>query len=104
MADDLFEVTPPAQSVSDGGDGSGYVGFAVLLVLAAAGFTLGGLNTMYSYDTETGQIVGGDAYNYIIIATRGVGLIAAGIACAVLACTFCVLAARAQFRRRIEGF
>lgn len=52
----------------------------------AGALTLIGFYTMFTYqatasdfgDPGPGQIVGGDAYNYIIIAVRGVGFIAAG--------------------------
>lgn len=65
-----------------------------MLVLAALGFMIAGLTTMYTY-SEGGMIVGGDAYNYIIRANRGVGLIGAGIVSSVLATIVSMFALRA---------
>lgn len=47
---------------------------------------------MYRYDEFTDKIVGGDAYNYAIIATRGAGIITAGVGLGVLAVLFVGLA------------
>lgn len=48
-----------------------------------------GVFRMYIYDsTGADKIVGGDAYNYTILATRGVGLIAAGGTSAITAVLF----------------
>jgi hypothetical protein len=58
--------------------GEGYFAFVWLMLLAAAGLAGFGVYRMYAYDITTDRIVGGDAYNYTILATRGVGLIAAG--------------------------
>jgi hypothetical protein len=64
--------------------------FAGLCILGAIGFGIAGYWRMQTYDTDA-HIVGGDAYNYTIIATRGVGLACIGIICAVLACAFLLL-------------
>ncbi len=62
-----------------------------LFVVAAAVFAGAGLYTVYnnSYDS---RIVGGDAYNFIIYATRGTALVCTGIVCAVLSVTFAIFA------------
>jgi hypothetical protein len=36
------------------------------------------------------KVVGGDAYNFIIYATRGTALVCIGIVCAVLSVTFAI--------------
>lgn len=69
-------------------------GFAIFLYVVAFGLVVFGLITMFNYgdynvDTnplgsQTGHIVGGDAYNYTIIALRGAGLITAGVVVAVI--------------------
>ncbi len=46
-----------------------------------------GLNTMYEYG-DAQKIVGGDAYNYIIIANRGIGQVCVGIVSAVVGIGF----------------
>jgi len=62
---------------------------AVTFLVIAGIFTLAGLWRMYTYDSDTSssKIVGGDAYNYIIIAARGTGLICCGIVSALVAVT-----------------
>lgn len=55
-----------------------------LLCLICAGlFTLFGLVEMYEYGPAD-KVVGGDAYNFIIMASRGTGLICAGIVSALV--------------------
>ncbi len=59
----------------------------VLLYIAAGILVAIGLYTMFTYEgvsDGTGHLVEGDAYNYMIIATRGVGWIAAGIVVALM--------------------
>ncbi|WCK57681.1 hypothetical protein PP175_26970 (plasmid) [Aneurinibacillus sp. Ricciae_BoGa-3] len=63
--------------------------YVVSVILAIVGFV-----TMYRYGNydsnypslgdSTGHIVGGDAYNYMIIGVRGLGYIGAGILSAVV--------------------
>lgn len=62
---------------------------AVIFYIASIIFVINGLNTMYTYGESDsyrspGHIVGGDAYNYIIIGVRGSGLIGVGITAAVI--------------------
>ncbi len=45
--------------------------------------TILGVRQMYSYGSED-KIVGGDAYNFIILAGRGTGLICSGIVSALI--------------------
>ena len=56
-----------------------------------------GLHKMYDYDgiKDDTKIVGGDAYNYIIIATRSTAWVCAGVCSAVLSATLAVLSNRA---------
>lgn len=58
-----------------------------LLIVNAFGWAGVGLNTMYEYG-DAQKIVGGDAYNYIIIANRGIGQICVGIVSAVIGSAF----------------
>jgi hypothetical protein len=62
-----------------------------LFIIAAIVFAGKGWYTLYdnSYDA---RIVGGDAYNSIIYATRGTAVICIGIVCAVLSGTFALFA------------
>lgn len=71
---------------------------AWISILAAIGFVIAGLYRMYAY-TYDDRIVGGDAYNYTILATRGVGLICAGIIFAIIACAFILF----SIDRRLKG-
>jgi hypothetical protein len=56
---------------------------SLLFLIAAGLFTLFGLVEMYKYGPDD-KVVGGDAYNYIIMAGRGTGLICAGIVSALV--------------------
>ena len=58
----------------------------------ALGFVYYGLNLMYD-DSYSNRVVGGDAYNFIIYATRGTAYVGAGIVFAVLSTTFAVVGA-----------
>jgi len=68
-------------------DHSWYSVISILLIVAALVFAGAGWYTVYNtaYDA---RIVGGDAYNFIIYATRGTALVCVGIVCAVLSVTF----------------
>ena len=68
---------------------SWYQVISVLLIVAALVFAGVGWYTVYNkaYDA---RIVGGDAYNFIIYATRGTALVCVGIVCAVLSVTFAI--------------
>jgi hypothetical protein len=56
---------------------------SLLFLIAAGLFTLYGLVEMYKYGPDD-KVVGGDAYNYIIMAGRGTGLICAGVVSALI--------------------
>lgn len=76
---------------------------ATLYVIAAVivGF---GFLTMYHYDSsgDFGRLVGGDAYNYIIIGVRGVGWIVTGFIVAVIAsATWIVSAIRESAQKEV---
>jgi len=68
-----------------------FEGLSILSMIVAIGFTIFGVYTLYnnSYDA---RIVGGDAYNFIIYATRGTAWICVGIVCAIIGLTFAVFA------------
>ena len=57
---------------------------ACLLGIAAAGLCVKGFLVTYD-ESSSAKIVGGDAYNYIIYASRGAVWMGAGIASALLA-------------------
>lgn len=72
---------PAGEGERSGGTGAAAVFLVLGVFLVAAGFfVMFAYNEQpeYSLNPGMGQIVGGDAYNYIIIATRGVGFICAG--------------------------
>lgn len=58
---------------------------AWVALVTAVGFLIFGLYRMLVYDEYSDKIVGGDAYNYLILTERGIGFICAGIALAVIA-------------------
>jgi hypothetical protein len=62
-----------------------------LLIVASLVFAGKGWYTLYD-DSYNARVVGGDAYNFIIYATRGTALVCVGIVCAVLSVTFAVFA------------
>lgn len=62
-----------------------------LFIVAAMVFAGKGWYTLYD-NSYGARIVGGDAYNFIIYATRGTAVICVGIVCAVLSVTFAVFA------------
>jgi|GEM_PF-2680118 len=68
----------------------------VTLYIVAIGLAAFGVYTMLAYDSDegVGVLVGGDAYNYIIIAVRGVGFICTGIISALIATGIAVYDAR----------
>ena len=61
------------------------------LIVASIIFGFVGLRTLYD-DSYTARVVGGDAYNFIIYATRGTAFICAGVISAVLSVTFSIFA------------
>jgi hypothetical protein len=72
--------------------GSGYLSISWLFIAIAIGFVIWGMVRMFTYDELSDKLVGGDAYNYIVLTIRGVGLIAVGCASAALAATFAIFA------------
>lgn len=78
--------------VKDAWDGA--TAWAVVFAVASLGFALFGIVTLYG----DSHIVGGDAYNYLISSTRGVGLIGIGILLAVIACGLLLLSANDRAR------
>ena len=72
-----------------------YTFISVLLIVAAVVFAGVGWYTVYN-DTYSAKVVGGDAYNFIIYATRGTALVCVGIVCAVLSVTFSIFAHTAR--------
>jgi hypothetical protein len=70
----------PSQATS-GAVGAAWFFLVLGIALVAIGFVV-----MYQYESDgsAGKIVGGDAYNYIIIATRGVGFMVAGAVCGLV--------------------
>jgi uncharacterized membrane protein YqhA len=70
---------------------AGFERVSVMFIVAALIFTGVGLYKLYDNSVDA-RVVGGDAYNYIIYATRGTAFICAGIVCAVLSVTFALFA------------
>jgi hypothetical protein len=52
---------------------------------------------------EPGEMVGGDAYNYIIAATRGTGVIAGGVGLAVVGVGFLLMDQIDSARGQVEA-
>jgi len=75
---------------------NGVKGWVVTLYVVAVGLAAYGVFYMLAYDSESGvgTLVGGDAYNYIIIAVRGVGVICTGVVVALIATGVAVYDAR----------
>ena len=71
---------------------------SVIAIIAAIIFAGVGLYKLYD-DSYTSKVVGGDAYNFIIYATRGTAYVCAGIVCAVLSVTLAVFGHTASTRR-----
>lgn len=77
--------------------GATNVALAVLSLLTSLGLVAFGIWRMTTYDSgvlSDDKIVGGGAYNYTILATRGVGFICAGVAFAGIGAVFALLAVR----------
>lgn len=72
--------------------GRALVGWAIAFWVAGLGAGVVGFWRLYGED----RIVGGDAYNYMISATRGVGWICAGILCAALSCALILFSRRSS--------
>ncbi|RLI46570.1 hypothetical protein DRO69_02795 [Candidatus Bathyarchaeota archaeon] len=61
--------------------------FSIIFLIVSVIFAFVGVCRMYTY----GHIVRGDAYNYIIIANRGIAWICVGIISAIIGCTLAIL-------------
>lgn len=72
-----------------------------LFIAGALVFCAIGLYKLYDNSSDA-RIVGGDAYNYIIYATRGTAFICAGIVCAVLSVAFAVFAHTAKMKALLK--
>lgn len=66
-----------------------YLAISGLFIVAGIIFAGKGWYTVYD-NSYGAQIVGGDAYNFIIYATRGTALVCVGIVCAILSVTFAI--------------
>ena len=60
--------------------------WSILFLVLAIVFGLAGWNAAY----KDAQVVGGDAYNYIIGAGRGTAIVGIGIICALISVVFAV--------------
>lgn len=68
-----------------------YTMFSWLFMIASIGFSIYGVYTLYN-NNYSARIVGGDAYNYIIYATRGTAWVCVGIVSAIIGLTLAVFA------------
>lgn len=84
----IVETSPPTNHVW-------YLLISGLFIAVAIVFAGKGWYTVYD-NSYSAQIVGGDAYNFIIYATRGTALVCVGIVCAILSATFAVFAHMAR--------
>ncbi|OZQ76853.1 hypothetical protein [Paenibacillus sp. VTT E-133291] len=88
-------------------------GWSILLYVVSLGLVIFGLVTTFHYgdynaDYNTtgsmfGHIVGGDAYNYTIIATRGVVLLIAGLIAALAASALLIVNAIQEAEYRMKS-
>lgn len=69
----------------------GYIIVSWLFMIASVAFSIYGVYTLYNNDISA-RIVGGDAYNFIIYATRGTAWVCVGIVNAILGLTFAMFA------------
>ncbi|AWB45258.1 hypothetical protein DCC85_14175 [Paenibacillus sp. CAA11] len=87
--------------------------FAQLFYVAAAALLIFGVVVMYHYGdysadynvtgSKFGHIVEGDAYNYIINATRGVGIIVIGAMFAIVATALLIVEKLGDIRKAIAN-
>lgn len=61
-------------------------GWSIWFLIFAINFGIGGCNVAYS----DANVVGGDAYNYVIGAGRGMAVVGVGIVCALISVVFAV--------------
>ena len=62
----------------------------IFLIVGSIAFGAIGIEQLYN-DSSDRQVVGGDAYNFIIYGNRGTAFVGVGIICAVLANTIATL-------------
>ena len=77
------KISDPTQVRADHQDPMGAVFMARVFIALGAALAVWGFYVMFTYNADHGKVVGGDAFNFMIIATRGVGFIAAGIIAAL---------------------
>jgi len=81
---------------ADETSGGGLKAMSILFTILSLSLMAFGWWRMYSYDDEVDKLVGGDAYNLGILASRGTGLITAGVGLGVIAVVFALLAIAAK--------
>jgi hypothetical protein len=91
--------TPELDSAESGVPGDGYMISSWVFIIASVIALAWGVYRLLTYNSDD-AIVGGDAYNYQILATRGVGIICAAGVLAVIAATFAIMATWAEHRAR----
>jgi hypothetical protein len=84
-------------SASSAGEGTAMV--AVLCLLVGAAFMGIGLFTTFTYD-DSSKLVGGDAFNFQILATRGLVFVCTGVGFIVAAVANVIFSLRAYLRAR----
>lgn len=87
-------VTPAKWDQWEGKPGGGHVLMAVLLLIAAGVLAAMGFYVALTYD-DGSRLVGGDAFNLQIIASRGLVWLGGGMVLALAGVTHAVLAVRA---------
>jgi hypothetical protein len=73
--------------------GSGFDVLVWVFALAGLGFLIFGIQNLYD-DSYSRQVVGGDAYNFVIYGTRGTAWICGGIVMELIAIVFALYATR----------
>lgn len=94
--------SPLSHTAGTQAGGNGAADLARVLLLVAAVFLVWGFRRLLAIGGED-RIVGGDAYNYMITTTRGVGLIGIAVALTVAAAVWALFAIRAQLSVRTDG-
>jgi hypothetical protein len=100
MADinDLLDKKSPITSegsspAAPDSSGSGLTVFVVVFALAGLVFLIFGIQNLYD-DSYSRQVVGGDAYNFVIYGTRGTAWVCGGIIMELIAIVFALYATR----------
>ena len=93
---EFYETAFEARELSTGAQAvSWYYTLSAVFIVASVIFAGVGLYKLYD-NSYSARIVGGDAYNFIIYATRGTAFVCVGIICAVLSVTFALFARAAR--------